>query len=53
MSEQASPIDGAAAPEQPKPGFNLSRWALQHQALVRYLMVVLMLLGVAAYFQLG
>src|SRR6476620_5081315 len=36
-----------------KPGFNLSRWALEHPALTRYLMVVLMLLGLAAYFQLG
>ena len=34
-------------------GFNLSEWALNHRALTRYLMVVLMLLGVAAYFQLG
>ena len=34
-------------------GFNLSRWALEHAALTRYLMVVLMLLGFAAYFQLG
>ncbi|MFT4195857.1 efflux RND transporter permease subunit [Ottowia sp.] len=42
----------ASAPE-PKPGFNLSRWALEHPALTRYLMVVLMLLGFAAYFQLG
>jgi multidrug efflux pump len=33
--------------------FNLSQWALDHQALTRYLMIVLMLLGVAAYFQLG
>lgn len=33
--------------------FNLSRWALEHPALTRYLMVVLMLLGIAAYFQLG
>ncbi|MGZ5270805.1 MAG: efflux RND transporter permease subunit, partial [Ramlibacter sp.] len=36
-----------------KPGFNLSRWALEHPALTRYLMVVLLLLGLAAYFQLG
>ena len=36
-----------------KAGFNLSRWALEHPALTRYLMVVLMLLGLAAYFQLG
>ncbi|MFN4264399.1 MAG: efflux RND transporter permease subunit [Aquabacterium sp.] len=33
--------------------FNISRWALEHPSLTRYLMVVLMLLGVAAYFQLG
>jgi multidrug efflux pump len=39
--------------EQPKKGFNLSKWALDHSALTRYLMVVLMLLGAAAYFQLG
>ena len=39
--------------DTPKPGFNLSRWALEHAALTRYLMLVLMLLGAAAYFQLG
>lgn len=39
--------------EQPKAGFNLSKWALDHSALTRYLMIVLMLLGLAAYFQLG
>ncbi|MGE4243308.1 efflux RND transporter permease subunit [Ramlibacter sp.] len=33
--------------------FNLSRWALEHPALTRYLMVVLMVLGIATYFQLG
>jgi multidrug efflux pump subunit AcrB len=33
--------------------FNISRWALEHPALTRYLMVVLLGLGVAAYFQLG
>ena len=33
--------------------FNLSQWALEHPALTRYLMVVLMVLGVTAYFQLG
>ena len=32
---------------------NISRWALEHPALTRYLMVVLLVLGVAAYFQLG
>ena len=39
--------------EQPSAKFNLSRWALEHPALTRYLMLVLMLLGFAAYFQLG
>jgi multidrug efflux pump len=39
--------------DQPKAGFNLSRWALDHPALTRYLMVVLMLLGFASYYQLG
>ncbi|MDO8769493.1 MAG: efflux RND transporter permease subunit [Burkholderiaceae bacterium] len=38
---------------QPKSGFNLSKWALDHPALTRYLMVVLMVMGFAAYFQLG
>ncbi len=33
--------------------FNVSRWALDHPALTRYLLVVLMLLGLVAYFQLG
>ena len=33
--------------------YNISRWALEHPALTRYLMVVLLLLGGAAYFQLG
>jgi multidrug efflux pump subunit AcrB len=40
--------------DTPSPnGFNLSLWALKHPALTRYLMVVLMVLGVTAYFQLG
>ena len=37
----------------PEKSFNVSRWALEHDALTRFLMIVLMLLGVAAYFQLG
>jgi len=45
------PTPHNAAPEKPK--FNLSKWALDHPALTRYLMLVLMLLGFAAYFQLG
>jgi multidrug efflux pump subunit AcrB len=39
--------------EQPKAAFNLSRWAIEHPALTRYLLLVLMVLGFAAYFQLG
>ncbi|MBV8502396.1 MAG: efflux RND transporter permease subunit [Paucibacter sp.] len=43
-----------SAPQSAAPGrFNVSRWALEHPALTRYLMVVLMLMGCAAYFQLG
>jgi multidrug efflux pump len=33
--------------------FNISRWAIEHPALTRYLLVVLMVLGLSAYFQLG
>ena len=40
-------------PAAPRERFNISRWAIQHAALTRYLIVVLMLLGTAAYFQLG
>jgi len=39
--------------EQPSAAFNLSRWAIEHGPLTRYLMVVLLVLGFAAYFQLG
>ncbi|MDP9043687.1 MAG: efflux RND transporter permease subunit [Pseudomonadota bacterium] len=37
----------------PASRYNISRWALEHSALTRYLLIVLMVLGVAAYFQLG
>lgn len=33
--------------------FNLSRWALEHQPLTRYLLVVLLIGGMLAFFQLG
>jgi len=46
-----TPSDEATSPRAKH--FNISRWALEHPALTRYLMVVLMLLGVASYFQLG
>jgi multidrug efflux pump subunit AcrB len=45
--------EGAGADNVPGARFNISRWALEHQPLTRYLMVVLMVLGIAAYFQLG
>ncbi|MDD2919619.1 efflux RND transporter permease subunit [Rhodoferax sp.] len=38
---------------QPEKGFNLSRWAIEHAPLTRFLMIVLMLLGAASYFSLG
>ncbi len=34
-------------------GFNAPRWAIAHPALTRYLLIVLMVLGAAAYTQLG
>ncbi|MEO5607041.1 MAG: efflux RND transporter permease subunit [Polaromonas sp.] len=46
--------DPATGPaDQPSERFNLSRWALEHPALTRYLLLVLMALGFASYFQLG
>jgi len=43
----------SALRSEPKRSFNISRWALEHRALTRYLLVVLLVLGFAAYFQLG
>ena len=40
-------------PNPAQPRFNLSEWALNHPALVRYLMLVLLVIGVSSYFQLG
>ena len=34
-------------------GFNLSRWAIEHVALTRYLLVVLLVVGLVSYFKLG
>ncbi len=45
--------ESAPAGASPASRFNLSRWALEHPALTRYLLVALMLMGIAAYFQLG
>ena len=52
MSDVAlTPTLPAQAP--PASRFNISKWALEHPALTRYLLVVLLFLGTAAYFQLG
>lgn len=47
------PDSGAAANAPRASRFNISQWALEHPALTRYLLVVLLVLGAAAYFQLG
>ena len=36
-----------------KGGFNLSRWALEHIPLTRYLMAVLLIGGMLSYASLG
>ena len=46
------PPEVGAEPGAPR-RLNISRWALEHRALTRYLLLVLLALGVAAYFQLG
>jgi len=47
-------MNSSPVTKQPRVGgFNASRWALEHPALTRYLMVVLMLAGLVGYFQLG
>ncbi|MGC4060550.1 MAG: efflux RND transporter permease subunit [Aquabacterium sp.] len=53
MSNKPDSSQEALPSPAPKQHFNVSRWALEHPALTRYLMIVLMLLGLAAYFQLG
>ena len=53
MTPIPTPPPAVSNAEPEKSRFNLSKWALDHPALTRYLMLVLMLLGFAAYFQLG
>ncbi|MEG0923233.1 MAG: efflux RND transporter permease subunit [Comamonas sp.] len=57
MQNKASPQSLEPSPDGEKhtasKGFNLSRWALQHKPLTRYLLIVLLVLGMGAYFQLG
>src|SRR4029450_2381264 len=49
----------AARPEGPSAGsctmtsFNLSAWAIAHRSVVSYLMLALLVLGVASYLKLG
>ena len=43
----------ADLPSSHKPGINLSRWALEHGPLIRYLMVVLVIGGIFGYLALG
>ncbi|PIF78548.1 multidrug efflux pump subunit AcrB [Variovorax sp. 54] len=53
MTEGPATPETPVTPEHKPAGFNLSKWALDHAPLTRYLMVVLMVLGAFAYFQLG
>jgi multidrug efflux pump len=55
MTTPDATLAGQAAPHPADTisRFNISKWALEHSALTRYLLVVLMLLGAVAYFQLG
>ncbi len=46
-------MSAPAVGDAKRASFNISKWALEHSALTRYLLVVLLLLGSAAYFQLG
>jgi len=40
-------------PDAPRPGFNLSEWALEHRAFVLFVIVVCALLGTLSYQRLG
>ena len=53
MSGEATALASAVAAPAAERRFNISRWALEHSALTRYLLVVFLVLGAAAYFQLG
>ena len=48
-----APVDSLPNAAATTSRFNISRWALDHPALTRYLLLVLLALGFAAYFQLG
>src|SRR5262245_54575902 len=40
-------------PEQERHGFNLSRWAIAHRSLTRFLVVLILLAGGYALFSMG
>ena len=50
---EAGTLAAVVAPPVEERRFNISRWALEHRALTRYLLVVFLVLGAVAYFQLG
>lgn len=50
MSQPSSP--NSPPPFKPGRG-NLSRWAIEHPALMRFFIVLILLVGVRSYFQLG
>ena len=53
MKDETNRDAAPAAKPEASSSFNLSRWALDHRPLTRYLMVVLMFMGGFTYFQLG
>ncbi len=53
MSEATTAEPAPDAPPPAREPLNISRWALEHRALTRYLLIVFLVLGAAAYFQLG
>ena len=48
MTQPTHDDPAAGARAAPSERFNLSRWALEHPALTRYLLLVLMVLGFSA-----
>ena len=50
MNDETTRDAAPAAKPEASSGFNLSRWALDHRPLTRYLLVVLMLMGLNQWF---
>ena len=54
MNGAMTPDGASPVPDEARRSrWNISRWAIEHAPLTRYLMIVLLVLGTAAYFQLG